>query len=82
MAKPTVSLFENIYIINNINDNGKRKSKLCAINTNVQVYTKEFRRGFGDFEKDKNKGVCTKAESFCCTRVRRNCVRFFLTKKP
>ena len=21
---------------------------------------KKFRRGFGDFEKDKNKGVCTK----------------------
>ena len=26
----------------------------------MQVYTKEFRRGFGNREKDKNKGVCTK----------------------
>ena len=59
MAKPPVSLFENIfYLTNNINDNEKRKSKLCAINTNVHVYTKEFRRAFGEFEKDKNRGSC------------------------
>ena len=30
------------------------------INKNVQVYTKEISKGFRRFEKDKNKGVCTK----------------------
>ena len=43
---------------------------------------KKFGRGFGDFEKDKNKGVCAKTVSFCCMRVKRNYVRFLLTKKP
>ena len=30
------------------------------ITQNVQVYTKEMYKGFRRFEKDKNKGVCTK----------------------
>ena len=30
------------------------------ITLNVQVYTKEMYKGFRRFEKDKNKGVCTK----------------------
>ena len=43
---------------------------------------KKFRWGFENCEKDKNKRSMYKTESFYCTRVKRNYVRFLLTKKP
>ena len=46
------------------------------------IYKRNFEGISEIFEKDKNKGVCTKTESFCCTRVKRNYVRYLLTKKP
>ena len=48
----------------------------------ASIYRRNFEGVSEIVRKIRIKGVCTKTESFCCTRVKRNYVRYLLTKKP